>query len=58
MNNIEHKTLLTLQNLDVFYKHQQILSKVNLSLKQGEILGIIGESGCGKSTLLKVLLVF
>lgn len=56
MNNIEHKTLLTLQNLDVFYKHQQILSKVNLSLKQGEILGIIGESGCGKSTLLKSII--
>ena len=24
---------------------------VNLELKKGEILGLVGESGCGKSTL-------
>lgn len=28
---------------------------VNLYLKQGEVLGIVGESGCGKSTLAKTL---
>ncbi len=29
---------------------------VNLQLRQGETLGIVGESGCGKSTLAKLLL--
>jgi len=29
--------------------------KVNLNVKPGEILGLIGENGAGKSTLLKVL---
>ncbi len=29
--------------------------EVDLCLKQGETLGIVGESGCGKSTLLKML---
>ena len=29
---------------------------VDLTLKQGDILGIVGDSGCGKSTLSKMLL--
>ncbi|HEX6871323.1 MAG TPA: ATP-binding cassette domain-containing protein, partial [Micromonosporaceae bacterium] len=28
---------------------------INLSLRRGETLGVVGESGCGKSTLAKLL---
>lgn len=31
------------------------LKDINLDVKDGEILGIIGNSGCGKSTLLSIL---
>lgn len=31
------------------------LSEINLEVKQGEVLGIIGLNGAGKSTLLKIL---
>ena len=31
------------------------LKDINLSVKQGEVLGIIGKNGAGKSTLLKIL---
>lgn len=31
------------------------LSNVNLEVKEGEILGIVGSSGCGKSTFLSII---
>lgn len=33
----------------------KVLSRVNLSIKKGEIVTLIGPSGCGKSTLLQCL---
>jgi len=34
----------------------EILKKLNIEIKKGEILGIIGESGCGKTTFLRTVL--
>ena len=52
--------IFELKNLNSYYDHgkkrNQVLHDVNLSMKQGEILGIVGESGCGKSTLAKCIL--
>ncbi len=36
--------------------HLIALNNVDLSIKNGEIMGLVGESGCGKSTLGKILL--
>ncbi|MEJ5165745.1 MAG: ATP-binding cassette domain-containing protein, partial [Thermoanaerobaculia bacterium] len=38
-------------------KHREVvaLKDINLSLKEGESFGIVGENGAGKSTLIKVL---
>ena len=49
--------LLSINNLSVHYLGSQGATKavedVSLNLKEGELLGIVGESGCGKTTLAR-----
>ena len=33
-----------------------VINKVNLSIKEGEIVGVVGESGCGKSMLASAIM--
>lgn len=53
-------SLLELNDLTVAYETQEgplpAVDDVNLSLQDGEILGVVGESGSGKSTLAKAIL--
>ena len=47
--------MLKVKNLSKRYGEQQIFCDLNLEIKTGEILAVVGESGCGKTTLLKIL---
>ena len=51
---------IELENVSFLYKNQRekTLDDVNLHIKKGDKLGIIGESGAGKSTILRLLLRF
>lgn len=39
----------------VYHKVFYASKNINLEVKKGEILGIVGKNGCGKSTLLKLI---
>lgn len=49
------KPLLKIENLDVKYGDIQVLWDVNLEIKEGEIVGLIGANGAGKTTLIKAI---
>lgn len=45
--------LLLVRNLDAGYTGRQVLFGVNIDVKEGEIVALLGTNGAGKSTLLK-----
>lgn len=58
--------ILEIKNVNSFYRvggnafskgrTVQVLKNINLTIRQGEVLGLVGESGSGKSTLAKSIL--
>lgn len=44
---------LVIKKLNVKLQKEDILHEVNMEIKEGEFISLLGASGCGKSTLLK-----
>jgi len=53
------KTVLTIESVSKTFqlngKELNVLKQVDLIVKQGEFVSIVGSSGCGKSTLLRLI---
>ncbi|HEC2229801.1 TPA: ATP-binding cassette domain-containing protein, partial [Staphylococcus delphini] len=48
--------MLKITNLSVSFSKKNILKNINLNVKKGEIVGLIGNNGTGKTTLMKAIL--
>lgn len=47
--------MIELINISKSFNEHQVLKDVSISIKEKEMVAIIGKSGCGKSTLLNIL---
>ena len=57
MEKINFKKLFKLENVYYKYKNGEFaLKNINLEIKKGEVVGLVGETGCGKTTLQDILL--
>ena len=57
---MSQSTVLEIKDLEVELYSEKgplpVIDKVNLSIKEGEIVGVVGESGCGKSMLASAIM--
>ncbi len=52
----EDKCSVTLKDINIFYnKNTPILNNINLEIKKGSVVGLIGKNGVGKSTLMDII---
>lgn len=49
------KNIIEMSNINKSFKEQNVLQRINFSVREGEIFGFLGPSGAGKTTTIKIL---
>ena len=49
------KNILNIENLSFNYENLELFKNLNLVIKEGSFITILGSSGSGKTTLIKIL---
>jgi spermidine/putrescine transport system ATP-binding protein len=52
---LDSSTILSLENISVYYGDNLILENLSLDIKDKGFLTLLGPSGCGKTTILRVM---
>ena len=47
--------MIEIKNLVMDYKGKKVLDNINLTIEEGQVVGLVGENGSGKTTLLRIL---
>lgn len=47
--------MIKIENLNKYFGDKHVLKNINLEIKDGEVIGLIGPSGSGKSTLIRCM---
>jgi len=55
--NFEFKNSINFLNVDFYYDNKKILENINLNIRKGSFISIMGKSGSGKTTILDLLLM-
>lgn len=55
MSRIENEPVVVARNVRRQFAQRGVLAGIDLEIKQGEFVALLGRSGCGKSTFLRVL---
>lgn len=48
--------LINCENLYKYFGGELLLSDINFTVEEKDVIGLVGQNGCGKSTLLKIIM--